>query len=149
MSSGRRFQLVVPRTDAAGELTTAMLTPFKTDAIIYSKEGEDFHVLLTYSTPRKTDYIKGLAVSNIMEDVNVVTTTAQQECNYIGWAKAIIPYMEKDASTRLSEDSDEETITHVKQKIARKRTIKQLLEDTEHLQSELQDIETYLKKVRQ
>lgn len=147
MSSGRRFQLVVPRTDAAGELTTTMLTPFKTDAIIYSKEGEDFHVLLTYSTPRKTDYIKGLAVSNIMEDVTVVTTTAQQESNYIGWAKAVIPYMEQDAHP--GEDSDEETITHVKQKIARKRTIKQLLEDTAHLQTELQDIETYLKKVRQ
>lgn len=89
----RRFLVVVPRTDAVGELTSDVLHVFKTDAVVHSQPDEDYHVLLQYASCRRLSHMTKTCES-VLPNAKVSCTTIQTESFYTGWQRVIVPYDE-------------------------------------------------------
>ena len=123
----RRFLVVVPRHNVAGELSTTKLAAFRTQARIFSKEDSDsFNVLLKYDTPRRLDYIQNVAHTHVSEHCKVATATLQSEAFYVGWECVVYDYPKPGSHNLLDffatkDDSDDEAILQLAAVVKRKR----------------------------
>ena len=120
----RRFLIVVPRTDAAGELTVDMLDTLKGSCQVYSKVGQDFHVLLQYSSCRRLSQVMA-NVKDIIPNASVSCTTVQSESYYNGWQKVMFEDKEDNAA-----------LLHITQDISLVTKLKELKRKREELEAE-------------